>query len=607
MSRLVDAIEPIRIGLHRLKASLADDDPDTSRALRMLAMNANGLTDGLRQFFQPATIWCPTCHGTAQDEESGHLCAACEGTGSIPDPDPPVQYVEVTSRSRSYTSEKHVTLHRKPAETHRIFRGLYQHLRTAIFTSATLAAGGSFGPIADELGINAFDVETLQARSPFQYAEQVRGYFPRTVPDGKSPDYHDRLAGEVLRIVEWTGGRAFILFTSNRDMRAVQERIEFTCPYPVLMQGEMPKDLLIERFKAEPSVLLGVRTFWTGVDIPGQALSCVVLVKFPFPQPEAPLVKARCQRIEARRQRSFDVYSLPRAIRDIQQGFGRLIRTSTDRGLFVILDSRLHTAKYAQKVLRSLPSFPYSDQLPNDWSLDDGTGIHPSQRQAAAEEPRSTARHTNAALPGATGPVRQSESHVRPSVPSLDFEADARTADHPGDPAPAPAEDPAGDRAAAARDAEPTGELGRPDLGSGTRAAVDAPGAASGDPGDAPARTGVGPARWRYLDLYVDGYYCNRGPGTGVIGLNELPFADRNEARARWETLFTQYQRFSARTAWLYENEGDPGWDDKSAATERSAAKFGQLLDELATWCSVTDADVVQLLQAALEGPEEEA
>ncbi|HEU4751920.1 MAG TPA: ATP-dependent DNA helicase [Armatimonadota bacterium] len=611
MERLVAALRPIRTGLHKLAANLIDD-PDTLRALRNLKLAADGLIDGLQSFFRPTMVPCRPCAGTGTDEETDDVCEACDGEGSLADPDPPVLYAEVTTRSRDRDGKKHVTLHRKPAETQRIFKGIFPKLHARLFTSATLAVGGSFGAVCEELGLKVFDVETLQAKSPFDYTAQVRGYFPRTIGRPDSPTYHDDLADEIQRIVEWTGGRAFILFTANRDMRAVRDRLILTCPYPVLTQGEAPKDLLIEQFRQEPSVLLGVRTFWTGVDIPGQALSCVVLVKFPFPQPEAPLVKARCERIEARYgpRSSFEHYSLPRAIRDIQQGFGRLIRSRTDRGLFAILDPRWHSTNYARKIERSLPQFPRSEELPTDWSLDDEPHLHAPDRKAEADgqpEPVREGAGGGECAAGAAGSDQPANPGLFPELPEVAQPVSARP-DYLHE------REPQGtSRRARAYDRRTetgavAGELaGRSDVGCGLAEAPAAPGADGGDRGCPGGAAAVGadheaarPARWRYLVARTEALYLDCGFGVGPL-LRSVTDAEVAELRDRWTALWKRERACAARNTWLATHPEDADHAVDSAKADEQERRLAAERQEFAAWLGVTDADLAELIGRVLE------
>lgn len=339
---LIAALEPIRVALHWAARGLdpkAEEDKAKIWAIESLQSTARELLGNLKGFFEESD--------PEEDEEN-----------------PRVLYVEIAN---DWRGRKTATLHNKPAETAPIFRRILSTLESAVFCSATLATGsgpGAWRPVADELGINLVSVATMQVASPFDYARQVFGYVPNTVPETRHPEYHTACARELCNVLNYTQGRAFVLFTSIRDMKAVYELVAARTRFPLLLQGSKPKDLLIEEFKSTPnSVLFGVKTFWTGVDIPGDALSCVILVKLPFPQFDHPLVKARCERIKARGGNDFMEYSLPRCIRDVLQGFGRLIRSKSDSGVFIILDSRMHTARYARNIANALPNFPCVEKL----------------------------------------------------------------------------------------------------------------------------------------------------------------------------------------------------------------------------------------------------
>lgn len=298
------------------------------------------------------------------DQSYRDLISGLEASITGDDPDR-VQFVEITKDNR--TGRKIATLNDKPIETAPIFRRILDTLDSAVFCSATLASGtgnAAFLPCARDLGLDLAETATMQVESPFDYAKQVIGYIPNTVPDTRHPEYHTACAKEIMNVLNYTQGRAFVLFTSIRDMRAVYDLVRSRVRFPLMIQGEKPKDLLIEEFRStDNSVLFGVKTFWTGVDIPGDALSCVILSKLPFPNVSDPLTEAKCRKIKERGGNDFMEYSLPRCIQDVKQGFGRLIRSKTDEGIFVMLDSRLHTARYARIILNSLPNVPTVSKL----------------------------------------------------------------------------------------------------------------------------------------------------------------------------------------------------------------------------------------------------
>ncbi|HUT73612.1 MAG TPA: helicase C-terminal domain-containing protein [Armatimonadota bacterium] len=262
-------------------------------------------------------------------------------------------WVEVAVGRRQVRS----TLHRHPVEVAaELAEGLFENpaLRSVILTSATLAVGKSFAFMRRRLGIA--QAAELLAPSPFDYAAQCLAYAPSDLPPPDDPGFPEELAARIERILRATQGRAFVLFTSYRLLDELGARLTESLPYPVLRQGEMPKWRLLEQFKRTPSaVLLGTDSFWEGVDVQGEQLSCIIITRLPFTVPDEPLEQARVERIEAQGGNAFREYSLPRAVLKLKQGFGRLIRTRSDRGLFCVLDSRLHSRSYGRWFAASLP------------------------------------------------------------------------------------------------------------------------------------------------------------------------------------------------------------------------------------------------------------
>ena len=231
---------------------------------------------------------------------------------------------------------------------------LFDPARAAVLTSATLAVDGGFEYLKSRLGLEPTD-EVMLA-SPFDYSEQAILYVPRRMPEPSSPSFVDRAADEVARILEVSRGRAFVLFTSYANMNAVAERIASRVAYPILMQGEAPKPMLLETFRRTPgAVLLATSSFWQGVDVAGEQLSCVIIDKLPFASPADPVVQARIERIRNRGGNPFNEYQVPVAILMLKQGLGRLIRAASDRGILAVLDSRLVERPYGRRFLESLP------------------------------------------------------------------------------------------------------------------------------------------------------------------------------------------------------------------------------------------------------------
>ena len=231
---------------------------------------------------------------------------------------------------------------------------LFDQLRAAVLTSATLAVDGGFAYVKDRLGIEPSD--ELLLPSPFHFEEQALLYVPLGMPEPIAPEFVDRAAEEVVRLLELSRGRAFVLFTSYANMNAVAERIAGRITYPILIQGEAPKAQLLDTFRATPhAVLLATASFWQGVDVAGEQLSCVIVDKLPFASPGDPVVAARIERLRSRGQNAFGEYQVPVAVLTLKQGLGRLIRTASDHGILAVLDSRIMRKQYGRRFLESLP------------------------------------------------------------------------------------------------------------------------------------------------------------------------------------------------------------------------------------------------------------
>ncbi|HVI21970.1 MAG TPA: ATP-dependent DNA helicase, partial [Myxococcales bacterium] len=191
--------------------------------------------------------------------------------------------------------------------------------------------------------------------SPFDYRQNAALYVPRTMPDPLEDGFVEAVAAQLRALVEVTSGRAFVLFTSLRNMHRVHELVAKDLPYQVLLQGDRPKAQLLRSFREKPSVLFASQSFWEGVDVPGDALSLVVIDKLPFASPQEPLVQARIERLRARGEDPFGTFQVPQAALALKQGFGRLIRHAKDRGIVAILDSRLSRRGYGRRFIESLP------------------------------------------------------------------------------------------------------------------------------------------------------------------------------------------------------------------------------------------------------------
>lgn len=241
---------------------------------------------------------------------------------------------------------------------------LYRRTDTVVFTSATLAAQGRFDYFRRQVGLAAeFDVTEARHEGPFDYARQAAIVTPEGLPEPNAPGFVEAAAAAVRELAAVTGGRAFVLCTSTRNMQALH-RASRDLPYRILLQGERPKARLLALFREEPSVLFATASFWEGVDVPGEALSLVVIDRLPFAPPGDPVVAARLRALEAEGRDGFSELQVPAAALALRQGFGRLVRTREDRGLVAILDRRLVTKGYGRAFLATLPPAPLLRSIP---------------------------------------------------------------------------------------------------------------------------------------------------------------------------------------------------------------------------------------------------
>ena len=272
-----------------------------------------------------------------------------------------IRWAEVTQVGRGQKKEPRVTLHSTPISVAKILKtALWERMEarkgSVTLISATLANSGGFSYQRERLGVPENAVERLVG-SPFDYKKQALLYVPGHLPaPAPLPAYTDRIVEEIEKILNLTGGRAFLLFTSRAALNAVYDKLQGRVPFPLFKQGDLPPGKLIEAFKASGNgCLLGSNTFWEGVDVQGESLSCVIIDRLPFAVPDSPITKARTQAIAANGGEWFRDFSIPQAQIRLKQGFGRLIRTRQDRGIVCVLDTRLITRDYGAEFVKYLP------------------------------------------------------------------------------------------------------------------------------------------------------------------------------------------------------------------------------------------------------------
>ncbi|MGC2416256.1 MAG: ATP-dependent DNA helicase [Candidatus Acidiferrales bacterium] len=239
---------------------------------------------------------------------------------------------------------------------------LFDQFDTVILTSATLAVGGRFDYLKQRLGVLPSQEEVLPQE--FDYESQALLYLPKSLPDVRNPTFAASAADEIVRLLEISQGRAFCLFTSYAQMKDIHGRVSGRVSFPLLLQGTAPRSILLDRFRSTPNaVLFATSSFWQGVDVPGAQLSCVIIDKLPFAVPSDPIVAARVRVLTEDGRNAFAEYQVPEAVLALKQGFGRLIRSKTDRGILAILDNRIQRMQYGKIFLESLPKYQTTQDL----------------------------------------------------------------------------------------------------------------------------------------------------------------------------------------------------------------------------------------------------
>ena len=260
-------------------------------------------------------------------------------------------------RRRGGRDRSNVFLQATPIDVAPILKTtLFDNLGCAVLTSATLAVGGGFEYMRRRLGVE--HVRELVLPSHFDYENQALLYVPPDLPDPRTPQFAAKAADRIRQLLEITRGRAFVLFTSYAQMNEVYQRLLGELEFPMLLQGDAPKNALLEEFRVTPhAVLFATSSFWQGVDVQGEQLSCVIIDRLPFAVPSDPVVAARVKSIDAEGGNAFFQYQVPAAVITLKQGFGRLIRSLHDRGLLTLLDNRILKKQYGRVFIESLPSY----------------------------------------------------------------------------------------------------------------------------------------------------------------------------------------------------------------------------------------------------------
>ena len=254
-------------------------------------------------------------------------------------------------------------LHRTPLDIADVFRTrISEYDCLSIFTSATLSVNRRFDHFSAQLGLE--EVKSVSWDSPFDFKTQSLLYLPRGLPDPGTPGFTGSVVEKSIPLLRLTRGRAFFLFTSHRALRQAAELVGEALDYPILVQGDAPRTELLETFRTTSNaVLLGTSSFWEGVDVRGQALSCVIIDKLPFAAPDDPVLRARLKQMEELGRNPFMEYQVPEAVLTLKQGIGRLLRDKSDYGVLMIGDPRLRTRPYGRIFLNSLPEMTFTEEL----------------------------------------------------------------------------------------------------------------------------------------------------------------------------------------------------------------------------------------------------
>jgi ATP-dependent DNA helicase DinG len=348
---------PPQPGKYPLQEFMAQH-PDLEAEIQAVSDRLSGLESTLLAMAAEGETW-QALAGRCQELQARLLAVA--GLLEIPHAETYIRWYE--------RREKTVVLTASPIDIALELNSiLYPNVRSVVFTSGTLTVGGDFSYFLSRLGLDQ-DTETLSLASPFDYPGRTMLYVPAHTPAEPFPQpdqdaFPERIQNVIYQILLASRGRALVLFTSFNSMRNTYPFLVENLPYPVFIQGEAPRNKLLESFQLQTnSVLLAVASFWEGINVPGESLSCVIIDKLPFEVPSDPVIMARINRIRKAGGNPFMDFQLPRAILALRQGIGRLMRTSTDKGLLAILDVRLFTKQYGRMFRRSLPPSPLTRDI----------------------------------------------------------------------------------------------------------------------------------------------------------------------------------------------------------------------------------------------------
>ena len=356
-AELFAALFPAQPGKYPLQEFI-DLHPDWEEQIQAVSDRLSGLESALMALAPSGEAWQPLA---SRCQELQERLLAVAGLHEMVHADPYIRWYE--------RREKTVILAASPIDiAPELNSVLYPNVRSVIFTSGTLTVGGDFSYFLSRLGLER-DTETMSLASPFDYPGRTMLYVPNHTADKPFPlpdqkGFPEKIQHEICRILQASSGRGLVLFTSINSMKKTYPFLVENLPYPVFIQGESPRHKLLESFQLQThSVLLAVASFWEGIDVPGESLSCVIIDKLPFEVPSDPVIMARINRIKEEGGNPFMDFQLPRAILALRQGIGRLMRTSTDRGLLAILDVRMFTKQYGRMFRKSLPPSPLTREI----------------------------------------------------------------------------------------------------------------------------------------------------------------------------------------------------------------------------------------------------